>query len=182
MKLLNGANVLARLARSDINTPDFTGCPLDKQIREVRFEAAVYKILRSEPRTKVSRLLYYSVPELQEGVSLEPPRDIDGRRLMVFERAEGENNVWDDLSPAQQVCILAMDFFPTQADRCAYNLLYRHMSSYKRLTSVQQSSTSSCPYALPPSGSANASSSGNKHHSPFRLHQPVTSVLLFSHP
>lgn len=37
------------------------------------------------------------------GPRLDRPQDIAGRRLFLFERAEGENNVWYDLSPEGKV-------------------------------------------------------------------------------
>jgi len=38
-----------------------------------------------------------------DGPKLDLPQDIAGRRLFLFERAEGENNVWYDLTPGGKV-------------------------------------------------------------------------------
>lgn len=95
--------MLARLARGDVNMPDFDGFPIHVQVSEVKFEAEVYKLLLFEPRILASRLLYCRVPLQHVGPRLDHPQDIAGRRLLVFERAEGENNVWFDLRPEQKV-------------------------------------------------------------------------------
>lgn len=78
--------------------PDFDGFPIEKQVPEALFEAAVYKLLHSEPEIRASHLLYYRVPIQDSGPRLNIPRNLNGRRLFVFERAEGYNNVWDDLN------------------------------------------------------------------------------------
>ncbi|KND90471.1 hypothetical protein TOPH_05004 [Tolypocladium ophioglossoides CBS 100239] len=49
---------MARLARGDINMPNFNGFPIHSQATEVQFEAATYELLRSEPNIFVSDLLY----------------------------------------------------------------------------------------------------------------------------
>lgn len=102
MRLSNQPDIIARLARGDINMPDFGGFPVDKQIIEIKFEAAVYTLLQLEPGILASRLLYHRPPVKHDG----PPshlQDISGRRLTVFERAEGGNNAWYDLNEAQMV-------------------------------------------------------------------------------
>lgn len=37
---------MARLARGDVNMPSYDGFPIHVQIPEVKFEAAVYELLR----------------------------------------------------------------------------------------------------------------------------------------
>ncbi|KAI9674959.1 MAG: hypothetical protein M1817_001365 [Caeruleum heppii] len=100
-------DVVARLARGDVNMPDYEGFPIHVQIPEVKFETEVYGLLQSEPDILASRLLYYRVPVQHDGPKLDRPKDIAGRRLLVFQRTEGENNVWRALSPAQKSCVLA---------------------------------------------------------------------------
>ncbi|MCJ1463902.1 hypothetical protein MMC07_002511 [Pseudocyphellaria aurata] len=97
-KASNRPDMVARLARGDVNMPDFEGFPIEWQASEVLFEAATYKLLRSESDIRASHLLYYRVPVQHLGPRLSVPVDLTGRRLFVFERAEGENNVWKDLS------------------------------------------------------------------------------------
>ena len=63
----------------------------------------VYQLLRSEPDILTSRLLYHRIPVQHVGSRLDPALDIVGRHLFLFEREEGENNVWWDLSPEQKV-------------------------------------------------------------------------------
>ena len=54
--------MVARLARGDVNMPDFDGFSIEKQAPEARFEVAVHELLRSEPKVRASRLLHYRVP------------------------------------------------------------------------------------------------------------------------
>ena len=83
--------------------PNYDGFPIDVQVPEVKFEVALYDLLRSEPNILASHLLYHRIPVQHVGAGLDCPQDIAGRRLFVFERAEGENNVWYDLSPGGKV-------------------------------------------------------------------------------
>ena len=54
--------MVARLARVDVNMPEFDGFSTEKQAPEARFEVAVYKPLPSESKIRASRLLHYRVP------------------------------------------------------------------------------------------------------------------------
>lgn len=83
--------------------PGWDGFPMARQVPEVKFEAIVYDLLRSEPDIMTSRLLHHRVPVQHVGPKLEVPQDIAGRRLFLFERTEGEKNLWSDLSSEQQV-------------------------------------------------------------------------------
>ncbi|KAI0863364.1 3-hydroxybutyryl-CoA dehydratase [Xylaria cubensis] len=105
-KLSNGLDIVARLARGDVNMPDFDGFPIHVQVPEVKFEAEMYQLLQSEPDILASRLLYYRVPVQYEGPKLEHPKDIAGRRLLVFQKIEGENNLWYTLNPSQRSHLL----------------------------------------------------------------------------
>lgn len=79
--------------------PDFDGFPIPVQVPEAMFEVAVYELLLSlEPQNLASRLLYHRIPMQHVGPRLDLPQDIAGRRLFLFQRAEGENNVWWNLS------------------------------------------------------------------------------------
>lgn len=104
---------MARLARGDVNMPNYDCFPIHVQIPEVKFEVAVYQLLRSEPDILASRLLYYRVPLQRVGPRRDRPKDILGRRLLVFERAEGEKDVWRDLGPEQRVrmCSFSVSLF-----------------------------------------------------------------------
>ncbi|KAI0405976.1 hypothetical protein F4802DRAFT_596649 [Xylaria palmicola] len=62
LQLSNGMDVVARLARSDVNMLDYEGFPIHVQVPEVKFETEVYERLQSEPDILASRLLYYRVP------------------------------------------------------------------------------------------------------------------------
>jgi len=103
IKTSNGPDMVARLARGDVNMPDFDGFPIEQQEPEAAFEAAVYNLLRTESDIRASRLLYHRVPVLHPGPKLFIPQDLAGRRLFLFEKAEGVNNVWDELNAANKV-------------------------------------------------------------------------------
>jgi hypothetical protein len=49
VKLSNRPDMVARLARGDVNMPNYDGFPIHVQVPEVKFEVAVNKLLRSEP-------------------------------------------------------------------------------------------------------------------------------------
>lgn len=95
--------MVARLARSDVNMPNFDGFPIERQAPEAVFEAAVYNLLRTESDIRVSHLLHHRVPVLYPGPKLSIPQDLAGRRLFLFEKAEGANNVWAELNAANKV-------------------------------------------------------------------------------
>ncbi|KAF2159949.1 hypothetical protein M409DRAFT_33698, partial [Zasmidium cellare ATCC 36951] len=108
LELSNRPSAVARLARGDVNWPYFDGFPVDIQISEIKFEAEVYALMRSEPEIKASKLLYHRAPQQHEGPRTSIPEDILGRRLMVFERAEGgSTSVWRQLSAPQQLDVVA---------------------------------------------------------------------------
>ncbi|KAF7197590.1 hypothetical protein HII31_01093 [Pseudocercospora fuligena] len=108
MKLSNGQEIVARLARGDVNMPDFDGFSLQSQIAEVKFEAAVYEMLRDEEAIKASRLLYYRAPAQCGDDKPSIPQNIVGRRLMVFERKEGRTaGIWREMSQEQQFDVLS---------------------------------------------------------------------------
>jgi hypothetical protein len=102
-KLSNLPDVVARFSRGDVNMPNYDGFPFDVLVSEVKFEAAVYELLRSDAGILASRLLYYRVPVQHVPPQLNVPLDIAGRRLFLFERSEGEKNIWCELSPEGQV-------------------------------------------------------------------------------
>jgi hypothetical protein len=83
--------------------PDYDGFPIHVQVPEAKFEVAVYELLCSESNILASRLLYHRIPVQHFGPRDDLPRDIAGRRLSLFERADGENNVWHNLSPEEKV-------------------------------------------------------------------------------
>lgn len=104
--LSNGSDIVARLARADMNMPNYVGFPISMQAPEAKFEAAVYKLLRTEPNILVSVLL--CIPVQRDGPRLDPPQDLAGRRLLLFDKVEGDKNVWWDLSLNNKVRANAM--------------------------------------------------------------------------
>jgi hypothetical protein len=93
------------MSRGDINVPNYDSFPLHTQVLDVESEAAMYELLRFESNIRASRLLYYRVP-VQNGSSSKHgvPRDISGRRLFLFEKTDGENNIWTSLGAEEKVC------------------------------------------------------------------------------
>ncbi|KAG5338672.1 hypothetical protein C0989_006677 [Termitomyces sp. Mn162] len=106
IKMSNSLDIIARLARGDVNMPNYVGFPFEMQGPDVEFEAAVYSLLCSDPVIVVSRLFFYRVPVQYAGPKLSIPKDIAGRRLFLFERAEGEKNIWEELSPDDKIHLL----------------------------------------------------------------------------
>ncbi len=91
--LSDGSYLVARFSRSDVNMPHFDGFPVHVQAFEAKFEAEVYWLLYLVPDVIASSLLYYCLLVYLTTISVEIPKDILGRRLFVFERAEGKSNV-----------------------------------------------------------------------------------------
>jgi hypothetical protein len=83
--------------------PDYDGFTIEQQVPEVKFEAAAYTLLRSVPAIRTSRLIYYRVPVEYPPPHVEVPRDIAGRRLLVFERADGVTLDWHVPTADQKV-------------------------------------------------------------------------------
>ena len=143
-KLSDQTSIVARLARGDVNMPNYDGFPLDVQVPEVKFEVAAYELLRSEPNILASRLLYHRIPVQHAGPRLVLPQDIAGRRIFLFERAEGENNVWADLSPAGKVRAFVGHLLRLNQSKCVNIIVCRPSSSvglYSCITVQLQSAT-----------------------------------------
>jgi hypothetical protein len=170
---------VVRLARGDVNMPNYDGFPIHVQVPEVKFEVAVYELLRSEPNILASRLLYHRIPVQHIGPRLDLPQDIAGRRLFLFERAEGENNIWHDLSLKEKVRIYivyllrSIQFSYTNLLSRLVFLLSQPVSAHYYLTLISRSTS-------PLFGSANASLNKSPNRSIFPLLPHASSALLFS--
>ncbi|KAI4643656.1 hypothetical protein J4E93_006668 [Alternaria ventricosa] len=103
LQVRDGPDLVVRLSRGDVNMPDFDGFVVERQIAEVEFEAATYDLLRDEAEVRVSRLLYHRAPVLKPGPKVQIPADLLGRRIFVFERSDGTNNVWKALDAGAKV-------------------------------------------------------------------------------
>lgn len=99
----DGPEMVVRMARGDVNMPDSDGFAMERQIPEVLFEAATYDLLRNEAEVRASRLLYYRAPVLKPGPKVQIPSDLSGRRIFVFERSNGTNNIWKGLDAESKV-------------------------------------------------------------------------------
>lgn len=84
--------------------PNYCSWPYHKLVSQVEFEAAVYDLLRNELDLKTSTLLYHRAQAQRPEPGFELPIDIVGRALFLFKRAEGEKNLYADLSTSQRVC------------------------------------------------------------------------------
>lgn len=126
---------MACLAHGDVNMPNYDRFPINVQVPEVKFEAAVYELLLSEPNILASHLLYHCIPVQHIGPRDDVPQDIMGRRLFLFERAEGENNVWFDLNPESQVhTYINLLLCLIQVTTCPLGLSSYSLSPYLHIT------------------------------------------------
>ncbi|KAJ7459733.1 hypothetical protein FB451DRAFT_1141530 [Mycena latifolia] len=99
VELDTGKDALVRVRRSDVNWPRYHGWPFAQLVVEVEFEAAVYRLLRANQEILASNLLYYRGPvqvQRNDQDIAEIPKDLVGRPIFVFEKAEGGKNVWPD--------------------------------------------------------------------------------------
>ncbi|KAL4955375.1 hypothetical protein BDW69DRAFT_182573 [Aspergillus filifer] len=106
VRTASGKDLIARLARSDVNMPEFQGFPIEEQAPEAAFEAAVYDLLSAEPVIAASKLLYHRVPVLHPGLKNDLPKDIAGCRLCLFEKAEGVTNIFKELDNSNKLKVL----------------------------------------------------------------------------
>ena len=118
---------MARLACGDVNMPNYDRFPINVQVPEVK--------LLSEPNILASHLLYHCIPVQHIGPRDDVPQDIMGRRLFLFERAEGENNVWFDLNPESQVhTYINLLLCLIQVTTCPLGLSSYSLSPYLHIT------------------------------------------------
>lgn len=89
---------MARVARADVNMPDYDGSPLKWLQSQVEFEAAVYH-LGGSAEIPTSRLLYFRHPEQSEGPKTELPRNISA---MLFDLSRGGTSPWRELNDSQK--------------------------------------------------------------------------------
>jgi hypothetical protein len=181
LKLSNRPDIVARLARGDVNMPNYDGFPIHMQVPEVKFEVAVYELLRLEPNILASYLLYHRIPVQHVSPRLNLLQDIAGRRLFLFERAEGENNVWHDLSPEEKVPAYVSHLLCSIQFSCA-NLLSRPVFLLSQPVSAHYCSTSISRSTSPLFSSANASLNRSPNRPPLPLLPHASSALLFSRP
>lgn len=97
--------LLVRLARDDVNHPAFGGFPLAAQVADVRFESAVYKLLDGAAEVHAARLLHSRCPRPSKKDDSSTSSELYGRRLFVFQHAEGEAEVWHELPELGKVTL-----------------------------------------------------------------------------
>ncbi|KIK61131.1 hypothetical protein GYMLUDRAFT_73533 [Collybiopsis luxurians FD-317 M1] len=102
LKTAEGRDLIGRLSCGDVNVPNFDGFPFDMQCQDVQFEVDAYSLLQSKPAVLASHLLYHRLPVLHPEPRTKHPADIQGRRLLLFEKSPGKTNVWDELNDVQQ--------------------------------------------------------------------------------
>ena len=96
------SNLPDRFSRGDVNMSNYDAFPIDNLVSEVKFEAVVYELLRSDASILASCLLYHRVPVQHVPLRLNVPHDITGRRLFLFENFRGDNNIWYELSSEEK--------------------------------------------------------------------------------
>lgn len=116
-------NLVARLARNEVNMPDYEGWSFEKLVPELLFEAATYELLRGDAAIRVSRLLYHRIPAMYIQPCKSIPSDISGRGLLVFEKAAGTKNVWWDLKAESKASTQAFSQVAGVTDRHQLQLL-----------------------------------------------------------
>ncbi|KXS97702.1 hypothetical protein AC579_4480 [Pseudocercospora musae] len=72
-----------------VDMPLVNGDSNNYQVADLKFEAAVYEMLRDNHDIKASRLLCYRAPAQCGDDKSSIAQNIVGRRLMVFDRKEG---------------------------------------------------------------------------------------------
>ncbi len=113
--------------------PHFDGFPLHVQASEAKFESEAYQLLHLAPDVLASSLRYYRLPMQLATPSVEIPKNILGRRLFVFERAEGESNAWKTLSPSHKASLRHREQFPhSRGLELIPTLCFRIVCSNKR--------------------------------------------------
>lgn len=83
--------------------PGYDGFTLAWLHRQLELEAAIYNLLDGLSGIPTSKLLYYRHSEKAENISIDLPKDISGRRLMIFEMRKDSNIDWRGLDYAQKV-------------------------------------------------------------------------------
>ena len=160
--------------------PNYDGFPIQVQVPEMKFEIAVYELLRSEPNILASRLLYHRIPVQHVGPRLNLPLDIVGRRLFLFEKAEGENNVWRVLSSEQKVRANVSNMLYSTRFNCT--IFSRPVFLLRQLVSAHHCSTSISRSTSLLLGFVNASLNRSQNYFPFLLPPHASFVLLFLCP
>jgi len=83
--------------------PRYDGSTMDFLLQELQFEVDTCALVQRVPAIVASRIVDYRAPVQSAAPHFGMPKDIAGRRLMIFEKAEGEHNVWRNLSPDGKV-------------------------------------------------------------------------------
>lgn len=112
---------MARLGRADVNMPDYDGFALTWLHNLVEFEAEVNPLIEGVAKLPTSRLLYYRHAEQYPGPKTELPKDISGRRLMVFDMTKGDDFTWSELSESQKVSVVIFDLLHQLLTRTRLN-------------------------------------------------------------
>lgn len=87
--------------------PHFAGFSLERQLSDHDFEAAIYDLLRNDQQIRPAKLKYARSPRQHTESTQSAPSDLSGRRMFVFQKVEGDTNVFASLSTAQQLIAIA---------------------------------------------------------------------------
>ena len=151
MKSIGHPDIVARLAKVDLNWPSFDNLFYQKQARDAMFEAAAYGLLAPVSAVKVSKLIYHRLPVLQEGPRSKTPPGIAGRQLLIFNRAESGDAVKIWKSASHEGKVIPNPAF--DAERTA-NASHRWQYLSKQPARVQLCSNSAPLQPLPKNGSS----------------------------
>lgn len=91
-----------------MNVPNYDGFAETWLHNLVEFEAAVYHLLEDTVGIPTSRLLYFRHAQESQAPKTELPKDISGRRLMIFEMSKDNKPLWRVLSKHQKVGVIAL--------------------------------------------------------------------------
>ena len=185
-KLSNLPDIVARFSRGDVNMPNYDGFSFDVLVSEVKFEAAVYELSRSDASILAFRLLYYIVPVQHVPPRLNVPQDIAGRRLFLFENSEGKKDIWYGLSPEGEVRsypfvnrVFVLDKLGSiQLLTCSLGVSPYSDSPYSCITFLTSISRSNSPQI----GFFHNSSNKSPNRFPFLLLPHAIFVVLFLYP
>ncbi|KAH7244950.1 hypothetical protein B0J15DRAFT_564806 [Fusarium solani] len=107
LKLSDQRHVLARLWRADVNMPHYDGFSLRWLHQQIDFEVTTNRLLQNTPGVPTGRLLYHRHPLQHAGIEHGMPKDISGRRFMIFEMAQGQCRLWSGFDQQQRMSTLA---------------------------------------------------------------------------
>lgn len=78
--------------------PGYDGWTIETMVKRFTLEVKIYELLQGWTKIPTPRLLFARPCQQRTETQKTPPWDTIGRQLVVFERANGESNIWRELS------------------------------------------------------------------------------------